>query len=326
MGACLFVSAGFFRRLGGFDERFFVYFEEVDLCKRGMEQSRDNWFVPDAVITHRAGTSCESVASAARMTVQLRTSRVLYFTKHFGTMGGLGAALVNTMEALAKWPRAHPAFQDRQQPRTRGQGARIQKGGAMLRMLALTVRPVLAPDTRYRLLQYKDRFNNQGIELIHRALYPPVYYQMLAGAGTLRKGIGLLSSLPGRLADIVGRSRDYDVVWVGRELFPVGPALLEKMLFSRHPNVILDIDDALFLADPACTGFVHRKLRRFDKFEEIAHGFKAIVCGNRFLANYFERLSPSVPRHTHGGGGCQVCRPEASRKPHPLHRLDRHAH
>lgn len=102
IGACLYIPTDLYRSLGGLDERFFVYFEEVDLCKRCMEAGLENWFVPDAVITHLAGTSCESGSTAARMIVQLRRSRVLYFRKHFGRATGLAMAALNTLEGAAK--------------------------------------------------------------------------------------------------------------------------------------------------------------------------------------------------------------------------------
>jgi GT2 family glycosyltransferase len=52
------------------DERFFVYFEEVDLCRRMAEAGYEIWFLPEARISHAAGTSCETGSAAAAMIVQ----------------------------------------------------------------------------------------------------------------------------------------------------------------------------------------------------------------------------------------------------------------
>lgn len=102
IGACLYTPTDLFNKLGGFDERFFVYFEEVDLCKRAMEAGFENWFVPDAVITHLAGTSCESESSTARMIFQLRKSRMLYFRKHFQLPSVFAMAVINMLEGSCK--------------------------------------------------------------------------------------------------------------------------------------------------------------------------------------------------------------------------------
>lgn len=164
----------------------------------------------------------------------------------------------------------------------------------MLRMLALTVRPVIGPDTRYRLIQYIPRFRELGIEVEHHSLYSPDYYRGLSRAGTVSKTLGLAPVLLRRLKDVLLDAHRFDVVWVGRELFPLGPLFLESLLFRRNPNVILDIDDAIYLPDPTNTGFVHRRLRDFRKFEKGADRFKAVVCGNDFLADYFRPLNANV--------------------------------
>lgn len=50
-GAFLFMRQDAFRKAGGFDESFFLYFEDVDLCRR-MHAFGDVLYVPDVTITH----------------------------------------------------------------------------------------------------------------------------------------------------------------------------------------------------------------------------------------------------------------------------------
>lgn len=102
IGACLFTSRHRFQTMAGFDERFFVYYEEVDLCKRMAEAGLEIWFLPQARIVHAAGTSCESESSAAAMVAQLRNSRMCYFKKHFGPGAVAVVAGINVLEALGK--------------------------------------------------------------------------------------------------------------------------------------------------------------------------------------------------------------------------------
>jgi GT2 family glycosyltransferase len=57
VGAFFGVSRGLFERLGGFDERFFVFLEEVDLALRIRDAGVPIVFVPDIVANHDGGHS-----------------------------------------------------------------------------------------------------------------------------------------------------------------------------------------------------------------------------------------------------------------------------
>lgn len=102
IGACLFTSRPLYEAFGGMDERFFVYFEEVDLCRRMAEAGYEIWFLPEARISHAAGTSCETGSAAAAMIVQLRKSRMLYFRKHFGPAATAAVGVLTILEGAAK--------------------------------------------------------------------------------------------------------------------------------------------------------------------------------------------------------------------------------
>jgi hypothetical protein len=104
IGAAILVRRLDYERLGGMDERFFVYFEEVDLCKRCMDAGGEIWFWPDAKVRHIFGQSCEVGRVRARMIYTLRESRRKYFAKHFGEAGQLALEAVNRLEALQKLP------------------------------------------------------------------------------------------------------------------------------------------------------------------------------------------------------------------------------
>lgn len=56
-GCCLLVRREAFERLGGFDERFFMYYEEFDLCGRAVDAGFDVLLEPAARVVHRASSS-----------------------------------------------------------------------------------------------------------------------------------------------------------------------------------------------------------------------------------------------------------------------------
>lgn len=56
-GACFAIGREAFVELGGFDERFFMYFEDADLCRRAAAAGMPIRYVPSAVVTHIGGAS-----------------------------------------------------------------------------------------------------------------------------------------------------------------------------------------------------------------------------------------------------------------------------
>lgn len=84
IGACYAVKRDVFQELGGFDERFFVYFEEVDFALRAKQLGIRTYFLARARVVHYGGGSTESV-KAARLAYALQ-SRTQYVLKHFGRM------------------------------------------------------------------------------------------------------------------------------------------------------------------------------------------------------------------------------------------------
>jgi hypothetical protein len=94
IGAFFFVRADLFRALKGFDERFFVYFEEVDFSYRAYKAGWKSVFLADAQAFHEGGGISQQV-KALRLFYSLR-SRLLYSFKHF-TYGRVVVLLVVTM-------------------------------------------------------------------------------------------------------------------------------------------------------------------------------------------------------------------------------------
>ncbi|HVB86983.1 MAG TPA: glycosyltransferase family 2 protein [Candidatus Dormibacteraeota bacterium] len=88
MGAFLLIRRTLFDRLGGFDERFFVYFEDLDLSYRAFEAGWQSHYLATAQAYHKGG-GCSEGAKAARLFYSLR-SRILYSYKHFGWASATG--------------------------------------------------------------------------------------------------------------------------------------------------------------------------------------------------------------------------------------------
>jgi len=81
MGAFFLVHRSLFIELNGFDETFFVYFEEVDFTKRALARGCRTFYLSDASIYHK-GCGVSEQIRATRLFYFLR-SRIQYSYKHF---------------------------------------------------------------------------------------------------------------------------------------------------------------------------------------------------------------------------------------------------
>lgn len=60
-GAFLAVRVAVFRQLQGFDERYFMYMEDVDICRRARELGRLVYFYPEVQLVHNAARNSRNI-------------------------------------------------------------------------------------------------------------------------------------------------------------------------------------------------------------------------------------------------------------------------
>src|SRR5262249_33603825 len=87
----------------------------------------------------------------------------------------------------------------------------------------------------------------------------------------------------------------FDVVLIYREVFPVGPALIERLLTSGgRPPVVFDFDDAIFLPSVSDANRLIGALKRPQKVATIIRRSRHVIAGNTFLADYARRVSSAA--------------------------------
>jgi GT2 family glycosyltransferase len=79
-GACMMVRRAAIERVGGMDEQFFMFNEDVDWCRRMKLAGWAVSYVPDAVVVHHIGASRRKVA--ARVIYARHRGMIHYFHKH----------------------------------------------------------------------------------------------------------------------------------------------------------------------------------------------------------------------------------------------------
>jgi len=65
-GASMMIRPEVLAAVGGMDENYFLYFEEVDLCYRAKQAGFATWYVPESRVMHIGGQSTQLTGAAAR--------------------------------------------------------------------------------------------------------------------------------------------------------------------------------------------------------------------------------------------------------------------
>ncbi len=79
-GACMLVRRSAIERVGGMDEKFFMFNEDVDWCRRFQQAGWTNRYLPAAEVTHHIGASKGKVAP--RVIWSRHLGMIRYFRKH----------------------------------------------------------------------------------------------------------------------------------------------------------------------------------------------------------------------------------------------------
>ena len=99
-GGCMMVRSEEWDILGGFDEGFFLYAEDIDLCKRATDKGLKLGVVPDAKIYHDLGSG--TYFAPNRLMFQMRAN-AHYFRKHFNPIHSFGCLCMLWLSAAIRF-------------------------------------------------------------------------------------------------------------------------------------------------------------------------------------------------------------------------------
>jgi hypothetical protein len=123
-GAFSIIRADVLAAVDNFDPRFFLYSEEVDLCKRIKQMGYAIWYWPDIAVVHIGGESSRQIRSlelsrsGSQLTLWRMRSMLLYYRKHHV----LNARLAMLVETAWYWLRSKKRHLSRDP---------IRRGGAL---------------------------------------------------------------------------------------------------------------------------------------------------------------------------------------------------
>jgi 4-amino-4-deoxy-L-arabinose transferase-like glycosyltransferase len=96
-GACLMIPSKLFKKVKGFDEKLFLYFEENDLSNKARSLGYSLYIIPKSKIIHRVAKSTSQTPNIEKI---YKKSRFIYFKNNYGI---LNALIVEFLLSLNKY-------------------------------------------------------------------------------------------------------------------------------------------------------------------------------------------------------------------------------
>ena len=152
-----------------------------------------------------------------------------------------------------------------------------------IKVLFLTRYPAQGASSRYRVFQYLPALRKLGVDAHVQPFMDEAMYGLSFRPGnTLAKMLATLRACLRRLAVLRG-FRQYDIVYMQRELFPFGPPLVERYLKERGALLCFDYDDALFIKKPSRYNPLATLLRSAGKTIDLFKLVDCVIAGNNWL-------------------------------------------
>ena len=152
-----------------------------------------------------------------------------------------------------------------------------------LKVLFLTRYPVEGASSRYRVHQYVPQLEALGVRCTVQSFMDEAMYRLSFTPGrTARKAWMTLQATVRRWRALL-RWREYDLIYMQRELFPFGPPWAERWLRRRGAALLFDYDDALFIKKPSRYNPLATLLRSPSKTLDIFRLVDCVVAGNDWL-------------------------------------------
>lgn len=316
MGAFFLVRKSAFESLCGFDERFFVYFEDLDFSYRAHGAGWKSIYLATAQAYHKGGGSSEQI-KATRVFCSLH-SRILYCYKHFGffsaTLVMLGTMFIEPVPRLIL-AGLHGSIQEAEQT--------IEAYGLLFRDLAKLLRrpaqeretktsrtevkrkilfftnyPRILAAPRMRVFSYLPLLERAGYECKAITVIPESVYASAVRTGCFRSAILYSYQFIMRVVKalyVTAIATRYDAIFIRGVCFRIR---LERILARVNPHIIFDLGDAVHLRKELSMNLIDRiKATFYDQsvlLPRMLTSARAVNLTTPSLREYVREYCPNI--------------------------------
>ena len=153
----------------------------------------------------------------------------------------------------------------------------------MIRVLFLTRYPVEGASSRYRVFQYLKHLEALGVQADVQSFMDTHLYEISLAPGRTGTKIWATLKATTRRLWALRKWRQYDLLYLQRELLPFGPPCIEAALKRRGAVLFFDYDDALFIKKASRYNRLATALRSADKTRLLFRLVNCVVAGNNWL-------------------------------------------
>ena len=150
-----------------------------------------------------------------------------------------------------------------------------------MNLLALTRYEALGASSRVRFFQFLPALEAAGLRVTVAPFLGDEYLKQLYG-GQGRGAAPILAAYGRRLTQLLA-ARNYDLLWIEKELLPWLPASVEILLSRMGTRLVVDYDDATFHNYDANSRAVVRRLLG-KKIDRVMRAATVVTVGNEYLA------------------------------------------
>lgn len=163
-----------------------------------------------------------------------------------------------------------------------------------MKILFISPVPVEGAGCRFRIYQYFPHLRKHNIKVNLSPFLFSSYFKIVYKPGKFfSKIIYFFLGTIKRFYDLL-RALGYDIIYIYRESYPIGPPVFEYILHFIGKSIICDFDDAIFLPNTSNVNWFLSLLRPRPNIDKIIRLSNCVVVGNDYLKEYALKFHKNV--------------------------------